>query len=86
MTRPGNARPAESRFFPCWVTGHTLACVLAIAVGLNVLVRFRKNLVEMRIGKSPFSKMLETTPITAFSNASTPALGGMVRGCPWRFM
>jgi hypothetical protein len=70
---------AETRFFPCWVTGHSIACVLAILASLAVLVQFKQSLIEMRVGRSPFKRMLETTPVSAFSCASTPTLGGMVR-------
>ncbi len=69
----------ESRFLGCWITGHTVACVLAIIASLVVLSRFKQNILEMRVGKSPFARMLKTTPQSAFSCASTPAVGGMVR-------
>ncbi len=69
----------ETRFVGCWVFGHTVACILAILVSITVLARYKKNILEMRRGKSPFTRMLSTTPQSKFSNASTPAVGGMVR-------
>ena len=63
---------------PCWLTGHSVACVLAIAASIAVLYRFQQRLLQMRKGKDPYKDMLDDTPITSFSDSSTPALGGMV--------
>ena len=56
-----------------------MACILAIAASVRVLVKFKENLLEMRVGRNPYSRMLETVPISSFSCTSTPALCGMVR-------
>ncbi len=73
---------AETRFFPCWITGHTLACILAIFASFLVLHRFKQRLLQMRVGDNPYQHMLQTTPISKFSFSSAPALGGMVSDGP----
>jgi hypothetical protein len=70
---------AETRFFPCFVTGHTIACILAILVSILVIYRFKQKLLQMRAGDNPYKQMLKTTPLSKFTYSSTPALGGMVR-------
>jgi hypothetical protein len=56
-----------------------VACVLAIGTSFAVLYRFQQRLLQMRAGKDPYKEMLEVTPLTSFSDSSTPSLGGMVR-------
>jgi hypothetical protein len=45
---------------------------------VTVLVQFKKQLIQMRKGRSPYAAMLQTTPLSQFSYSSAPALGGMV--------